>query len=73
MDDTTPAPDCPPHVVDRSRKLSLRAESLREQAEIARPPLALAYKRRAAELDLEAWALRVRRCEDLSHELTFAA
>ena len=73
MDDTTPTADCPPHVVDRARKLSLRAESLREQAVDVRPPLAVAYRRRAAELDLESWALRVRRCDDLSDELTIAA
>lgn len=71
--DASATAECPPHVVDQARRLNLRAASLREQAETARPPLALAYKRRAAELDLEAWALRVRRCEDLSHELTFAA
>jgi hypothetical protein len=41
----------------RSRSLSARAAHLREQAQTALEPLAIAYRRRAAELELQAAVL----------------
>ena len=50
----------PAEVVHRMNQLSQRAESLRSQADGLPELLARTYRRRAAELELEAWALEVR-------------
>jgi len=55
--------ECAPDIIRETTALSRRADSLRDQAEELRPPVALAYRRRASELELEAWAIKARRCE----------
>lgn len=56
------AADCPPDITRHTTGLARRARSLRDQSEDLRPLVAQAYRRRASELELEAWALRVGRC-----------
>ena len=55
--------DCSPDVIRHTSALSRRADSLRGQAGDLRSPVALAYRRRASELELEAWAIKARNCE----------
>jgi CHAD domain-containing protein len=43
------------HLVEQSHVLRQRAVSLRHQAEALTTPLASAYRRRASELEFEAW------------------
>jgi hypothetical protein len=43
------------HLVDQSHVLRQRATSLRHQARVLTTPLASAYRRRASELEMEAW------------------
>lgn len=50
----------PPEIEHRSSVLQDRAASLRSQAEGLPEVLATTYRRRAAELELEAWALELR-------------
>lgn len=49
----SPAPD--PRLVEAAHVLRDRARSLRSQAESLGEPLATTYRRRASELELEAW------------------
>jgi hypothetical protein len=49
-----------PEITHRVSSLHQRAESLRTQADALPELLARTYRRRAAELELEAWALEVR-------------
>jgi len=42
-------------LVDQAHVLRQRAHSLREQARALNRPLATAYRRRASELEFEAW------------------
>lgn len=49
--------------------LLARARSLRDEAQHVNPVLASAYRRRAAELRLEAWARAGRTAEPLAGEL----
>ena len=50
----------PPEIAHRTTVLHDRATSLRAQAEALPELLARTYRRRAAELELEAWALELR-------------
>lgn len=50
----------PPDITHRTTMLNQRAASLRAQAEALPELQAQAYRRRAAELELEAWAIEVR-------------
>ena len=50
----------PPEIEHRTTVLHDRATSLRMQAEGLPELLAQTYRRRAAELELEAWALELR-------------
>ena len=43
------------HLVEQSHVLRQRATSLRHQADALTSPLATAYRRRASELEFEAW------------------
>jgi hypothetical protein len=43
------------HLVEQSHVLRQRADSLRHQAGALSRPLATAYRRRASELEFEAW------------------
>jgi len=43
------------HLVEQSHVLRQRAVSLRHQADALTTPLASAYRRRASELEFEAW------------------
>ncbi len=43
------------HLVEQSHVLRKRASSLRDQADALTTPLASAYRRRASELEFEAW------------------
>jgi len=52
--------EVPAEVAHRVALLTQRADSLRAQADTLPELLARTYRRRAAELDLEAWALEVR-------------
>ncbi len=52
--------DIPAEITRRVAQLTQRADSLRAQADGLPDVLARTYRRRAAELDLEAWALEVR-------------
>jgi hypothetical protein len=54
---------CSPTIIAKTSGLSRRADSLRGQADGLRPFLAQAYRRRASELELEAWAIKARSCE----------
>jgi hypothetical protein len=47
-------------LIERADLLRERAEQLRDQADHLDPVLATTYRRRAAELELEAWANEVR-------------
>lgn len=53
-------PALPPEITHRVAQLEQRAVSLRAQAEALPELLARTYRRRAAELELEAWAIEVR-------------
>jgi len=55
--------DCSPEIIRETSALHRRAGSLRQQAEALGSPVALAYRRRASELELEAWAIKARSCE----------
>lgn len=55
--------DCSPDIIHHTAVLCGRADSLRGQAEGLRPLVAQAYRRRASELELEAWAIKARSCE----------
>lgn len=46
--------------------LERRALTLRTQAEDMNPMEALAFRRRAAELELEVWAIKVRSGDDIA-------
>jgi hypothetical protein len=50
----------PPEIAHRSTVLHDRAASLRAQADALPELLATTYRRRAAELELEAWATELR-------------
>jgi hypothetical protein len=50
----------PPEIETRTIVLTDRATSLRAQAETLPDLLAQTYRRRAAELELEAWATELR-------------
>ena len=50
----------PPEVEHRTTVLHDRAESLRAQAADLPDLLGVTYRRRAAELELEAWAMELR-------------
>ena len=50
----------PAEVTHRTTVLNDRAASLRAQADGLPEVLAVTYRRRAAELELEAWALELR-------------
>ena len=50
----------PPEIAHRTTVLHDRAASLRAQADALPEVLATTYRRRAAELELEAWALELR-------------
>jgi hypothetical protein len=52
--------EIPADVAHRAAQLSQRADSLRAQAADLPELLGRTYRRRAAELDLQAWALEVR-------------
>lgn len=52
--------EVPAEISHRVAHLTQRADSLRAQAADLPELLAQTYRRRAAELDLEAWALEVR-------------
>jgi len=52
--------EIPAEITHRVSQLTQRAESLRAQSAAVPEVLAQTYRRRAAELDLEAWALEVR-------------
>ena len=52
--------ELPADIAQRTAQLSQRATSLRAQAADVPGVLAQAYRRRAAELEMEAWALEVR-------------
>lgn len=52
--------EVPAEITQRANQLTQRADSLRAQADDLPELLARTYRRRAAELDLEAWALEVR-------------
>lgn len=53
------------HETDRERHMLVaRAESLRAQAAMLPDVLAGTYRRRASELELEAWVLEVRSSND---------
>jgi hypothetical protein len=53
------------HETDRERQMLVaRAESLRAQAAMLPAVLAGTYRRRASELELEAWVLEVRSSSD---------
>ena len=52
--------EVPAEIAHRAAQLNQRADSLRAQADDLPELLARTYRRRAAELDLEAWALEVR-------------
>lgn len=54
--------DCPPDITSHTEVLARRAGSLRTQARGLRPLVAQAYRRRAAELELQAWATKARTC-----------
>ena len=53
-------PTLPAEVTHRTTVLHDRAASLRSQADALPEVLAQAYRRRASELELEAWALELR-------------
>jgi hypothetical protein len=50
----------PPDIAHRTTVMHERATSLRAQADALPELLAQTYRRRAAELELEAWALELR-------------
>jgi hypothetical protein len=50
----------PPEIVHRTTVLHDRAASLRAQADTLPELIARTYRRRASELELEAWALELR-------------
>lgn len=52
--------EVPAEITHRVTQLNQRAGSLRVQADALPELLARTYRRRAAELDLEAWAIEVR-------------
>jgi len=52
--------EVPAEIAHRANQLTQRADSLRTQADALPELLGRTYRRRAAELDLEAWALEVR-------------
>jgi hypothetical protein len=52
--------EVPAEITHRVSQLAQRADSLRAQAADLPELLAQTYRRRAAELDLQAWALEVR-------------
>lgn len=52
--------EVPAEITHRVAQLTQRADSLRVQADALPELLAQTYRRRAAELDLQAWALEVR-------------
>jgi hypothetical protein len=54
--------DCAPDIIQKTSALSRRADSLRGQARGLRPLVAQAFRRRASELELEAWAIKARSC-----------
>ena len=54
--------ECSPAIIHRTGALCRRADALRGQAGSLRPLVAQAYRRRASELELEAWAIKVRHC-----------
>jgi hypothetical protein len=56
------AVECPPDITHHTTGLARRAGSLRAQARGLGPFVAQAYRRRASELELEAWAIKARRC-----------
>jgi hypothetical protein len=47
--------DIDQELVEQSHVLRQRAESLRHQARALSAPLAMAYRRRASELEFESW------------------
>lgn len=53
-------------MTDNAIALERRASSLRSQADDLTTLEAMTYRRRAAELELEAWALRVRSGADVA-------
>ncbi|MDH3753728.1 MAG: hypothetical protein OEU32_07630 [Acidimicrobiia bacterium] len=53
-------PTTSPRWKQRHDSLSARASRLRSESKLAADPLARAYRRRAAELELEAFAIAVR-------------
>ena len=50
----------PSEIDRRTAMLSRRADSLRVQAQNLGPLVAETYRRRAAELELQAWAIKAR-------------
>jgi hypothetical protein len=66
---STTAQPASPVVAVSPVSLLARARSLRDEAQHVNPVLASAYRRRAAELRLEAWARAGRSAEPLAGEL----
>ena len=52
-----------PAIDSKIRSLRLRADQLRNQASYLPEPAAIAVKRRASEVELEAWLLAMRAAE----------
>lgn len=53
-------PTLPAEIEHHTHVLAERAQSLRDQADTLPEVLAVTYRRRAAELELEAWATELR-------------
>ena len=57
---TAPTPEIDTTLVAEATQMRQRAESLRQQAAQLDEVLGMSYRRRASELEMEAWVLEIR-------------